>query len=207
MEGLSRLFAEALRLHRSETALRDARREIARRDSLALLGQLAGDISPELPARKNAPARRKLFFWLNGRGDGKPAADNGMPKASGSRHCTVLIASSRPAFQDAVRGALVSQERITVLDTADLDEEGILNARGTHPDVVVVDLSAAGMSGFRTITKIREQLPDTRVIAVSPYATKSIRYTARESGAHRLLLGDFQGRDLVDAIRGLMAAL
>ena len=206
MEGVSRLFAEALRLHRSEAALRDARREVARRDSLALLGQLTGEeVESAAPLRKSVPPRRHLFSWLNQRGAAEQVGEPGTPRTVETRKCSVLIASSRPAFKDAVRGAVSTHDWISVLDSADLDEEGILTARGTHPDIIVVDISAAGMSGFRTIARIREQLPEARVVAVGPYASKSIRFTARESGADRLLLGDFQPRELVDAIRGLVA--
>jgi DNA-binding NarL/FixJ family response regulator len=91
-----------------------------------------------------------------------------------------------------------------MVETVNVGEEGLKIARDTRPDVIVVDLGSAGMGGLRTISLLRDQLSDARIIAVTPCDTKSAKVTARECGADRLVLGSLQDRDLVQAIRRAM---
>ena len=116
----------------------------------------------------------------------------------------VLIASPRQVFQDAVKRSLGNQAETTSVVKADMDDIGLTTARNTRPDVVVVDMTSVGMSGLCAMAALREQFYYARFVAVSPLNSKSIKITARECGADKLVIGDIHDnsfrRDLLGAI-------
>jgi CheY-like chemotaxis protein len=206
MEALSPVIVAALIHKRAELSLREAQQQRIRHEQLAVLRQLAGGRDREMPAW----IRRVHEALLSCLGRGRTRASSvpgrlrrSLTYASNAHDSPrkVLIASPRPALQEAVKSALRSEDQATVVETVNVGEEGLRIARDTRPDVIVVDLGSAGMGGFRTISLLRDQLSDARIIAVGPCDTKSAKITARECGADRLVLGSLQGRDLVQAIR------
>lgn len=218
VEALSKVAVAALMHKRTQVALHEAQRELLRQENLVVLAQLTGGVDHKPPNRVgrvntffqsclNRYERIASFVPLRVRRSlnhsAGPTHDRGVGVTFGPFR-KVLIASPRPIFQEAVKCALGSQAETTMVVTADIAEDGLTIAEDTRPDVVVVDLSSAGMSGLRAMAILREQLPDARLVAVSPVNSKSMKIAARECGADKLILGDTQGksfgRDLRSAI-------
>ena len=87
-----------------------------------------------------------------------------------------------------------------MVGTVEIGEEIPLTARDAEPNVIITDWSSAGMSGLSAIRLLREQFPETRIIAVSPWDTKSLKMALRECGADELVLGSIVEHELVQAI-------
>ena len=202
MEVLSPVIVAALMYKRAEVSLREAQQELARREKPADWGCLAGEANHESvdQIRPVDKARQSVFHCLRKTAVRFSSWLGRSDKSNDSRR-KVLIASAQPGFQEAVKCALQGQNKVTVVETDDTGEEVLKIARDTRPNVVVVDLGSAGMSGFRAISLLRDQLSDARIIAVSPCDTKSVKHTAHECGADELVMGAVQGRDFVQAIR------
>ena len=56
---------------------------------------------------------------------------------------------------------------IRVVGDAASGEEAIVAARGSQPDLVLLDLTMPGMDGLTALPKIREEAPDCEVVVLT----------------------------------------
>jgi len=80
-------------------------------------------------------------------------------------------------------------------------EEALPLARSLKPDVIVVDLSMPGLSGFDVCREIRQIAPGTRVVLVSADDNEALRNAAEHFGAAAFVTKSEAADELEDAIR------
>jgi DNA-binding NarL/FixJ family response regulator len=73
--------------------------------------------------------------------------------------------------------------------------------RQHKPDVTLMDLRMPGMGGVETITAIREEFPDARVIVLTTFDGDEDIYRAIQAGARGYLLKGMSIDELVEAIQ------
>jgi DNA-binding response OmpR family regulator len=79
--------------------------------------------------------------------------------------------------------------------------------RRSPADVVVTDLFMPEMDGIEIIEALRQEFPDTGVVAISGVESKTgtdFLEVASEIGANRVLRKPFGISELVDAVRGAL---
>ena len=79
----------------------------------------------------------------------------------------VLIVDDHPVVRDGLRGMFSGDPRFTVVGEAGNGADALRLAAEHRPDVVVLDVSMPGESGLRVAPKLREAIPDTRVLIMS----------------------------------------
>ena len=84
-------------------------------------------------------------------------------------------------------------------------QEALEVCQSQRPDVVLMDLIMPGIGGIEATRRIREQYPDTQVIALSSYQDKDLVQKAIQVGAISFLLKNVSGDDLADAVRSANA--
>ena len=84
-------------------------------------------------------------------------------------------------------------------------KEALEVCKSQRPDVVLMDLIMPGLGGIEATRRIREQYPDTQVIALSSYQDKDLVKKAIQVGAISFLLKNVSGDDLADAVRSANA--
>ena len=84
-------------------------------------------------------------------------------------------------------------------------QESLEVCQSQRPDVVLMDLIMPGLGGIEATRRIREQYPDTQVIALSSYQDKDLVQKAIQVGAISFLLKNVSGDDLADAVRSAYA--
>ena len=84
-------------------------------------------------------------------------------------------------------------------------QESLEVCQSQRPDVVLMDLIMPGIGGIEATRCIREQYPDTQVIALSSYQDKDLVQKAIQVGAISFLLKNVSGDDLADAVRSANA--
>jgi DNA-binding NarL/FixJ family response regulator len=92
---------------------------------------------------------------------------------------------------------------IIVGEAADGDEALAL-ARRVRPDVVITDLVMPHLNGIELTRRIREELPQTRVVLMSSYTEDAYRLMASDSGADVFVSKQVITSTLVPAIRDLI---
>jgi DNA-binding NarL/FixJ family response regulator len=71
-----------------------------------------------------------------------------------------------------------------------------------HPDVVVLDISLADASGLVVCARIKQAVPQTRVVVLTAADDPQIRTRAFEAGASAFVLKHLVTHDLLEAITG-----
>ena len=74
-----------------------------------------------------------------------------------------------------------------------------------HPDVLVMDISMPGMSGFQAAATILERRPDVLIILASEYADPSYAEEALRRGIKGYVMKSKAGSELVPAIQKVLA--
>jgi len=118
----------------------------------------------------------------------------------------VLIADDERLFAEALELILAADERIQVIGRAHSGSEAIALASELAPDVVLMDLSMPGLSGFEAIEAIVGERPGCRVVVLSGSADPDDIAQAERAGATSYLTKERIADDLVPRVLAAAAA-
>jgi DNA-binding NarL/FixJ family response regulator len=115
----------------------------------------------------------------------------------------LLLVEDHTIVRQGLRALLGSNLEI-VGEAAD-GAEGVRLALELKPDVVVMDLSLPGLHGTEAIRRIKDKLPDTRVIVLSMHSSHEIVARAREAGCDGYVVKGGDVSELNSAIQSALA--
>lgn len=113
----------------------------------------------------------------------------------------LLIVDDHAIVRDGLRGILEQEADLEVVGEAADGLEAVTVAGRLRPDVVLMDLRMPRLGGAEAIRRLRQEVPDARVLVLTTYDTDSDVLPAVEAGATGYLLKDAGRADLVDAVR------
>jgi two-component system, chemotaxis family, chemotaxis protein CheY len=116
----------------------------------------------------------------------------------------VLVIDDNDDFRSLLRLAL--EREGFVVQSAPNGQEGLVVLQGWPADVLVTDIFMPGKEGIETISEVRRQFPQVRIVAMSgrPSATDFDPLSiAAELGAAKTLKKPFDLDELIDAVRRL----
>jgi DNA-binding NarL/FixJ family response regulator len=113
----------------------------------------------------------------------------------------VLIVDDHQVVRAGLRVFLDLLDDIEVVGEATDGSEGVAMARRLEPDVVLMDLLMPRMDGITAIARIREELPDVEVVAMTSFIEEEKVTAALEAGAAGYLLKDAAADEVAAAIR------
>ncbi len=113
----------------------------------------------------------------------------------------VLIADDHAVVREGIRRVLGTEAEFEIVGEAVNGSDAVSLSRELEPDVVVLDLSMPGLSGFEAAERIRSTVPATRILILSihdheEYVARSVR-----AGAHGYLRKDSSPAELRAAVR------
>lgn len=116
----------------------------------------------------------------------------------------VLLADDHQIMREGLRSLLRLDEEVEVVAEGDTGRSTVRLAKQFRPDVVIMDITMPDMNGFEATRRIMDELPSTKVIALSMHSDK--QYIARmfSAGAAGYLLKDCASKELVVAIRAVV---
>jgi DNA-binding NarL/FixJ family response regulator len=114
----------------------------------------------------------------------RPASPNG-PRRSRTRRDTirVLIADDHRSFAEALRTSIRLEPDMAVVGVVHDGDDAITMAFDRRPDVVLMDVAMPGPDGIAATRRIREGLPETRVVMLSAYEEELNVARAIDAGA------------------------
>lgn len=95
----------------------------------------------------------------------------------------MLIADDQAPFREAARAVVRATPGFEVIGEADSGERAVELAQSLAPDLVLMDINMAGISGIDATRQIAESLPDTVTFLVSTYQASDLPSAADSSGA------------------------
>ena len=117
----------------------------------------------------------------------------------------LLIADDHALMRVGLKTMLKVQKDMSVVGEAANGEEAITRAKELKPDVIVMDLVMTGLSGVEAARRIRDAVPETRVVILTSYGTSDELRTAFAEGIAGIQLKGSDPENLLSAIRAVAA--
>jgi DNA-binding NarL/FixJ family response regulator len=115
----------------------------------------------------------------------------------------VLVVDDHPIVRQGLVAYLGTREDITVVGEAADGHGAVAAAARLRPDVVLLDLVMPRMDGVEATRRLRELVPDTRVLVLTSFAAEDQVMDAVRAGAAGYLLKDVEPADISAAIRAV----
>lgn len=113
----------------------------------------------------------------------------------------VLLVDDHQLVRSGLAGLLDAADGLTVVGQASDGAEAVERAREVAPDVVLMDLSMPGVDGVEGTRRLRDEVPEARVVVLTSFSDTTRVQEALAAGAVGYLLKDSEPRDLVAAVR------
>jgi len=117
----------------------------------------------------------------------------------------VAIVDDQPLFTDGLGRIVGAQPGMEVVGTAHDGESGVKMCTELRPDVILMDISMPVMDGVTATGKIRDILPEAKILILTVNADDVHVFQGIKAGATGYLLKDCTPDDLSRAIRTVHA--
>lgn len=121
----------------------------------------------------------------------------------GSSRVRVLVVDDHPVVRMGLTAVIAAQPDLLLVAEAENGEEAVALFREHRPDVALVDLRMPVVDGVQAITRIVDEFPGARIIALTTYDGDADIRRALDAGARGYLLKDMLLTDVVTAIRAV----
>src|SRR5215212_10786687 len=117
----------------------------------------------------------------------------------------VAIVDDQPLFSDGLGRIVGAQPEMEVVGTAHDGKSGVAMCQELRPDVVLMDINMPVMNGVTATSRLRELLPDTKVLILTVNSDDVHVFRGIKAGASGYLLKDCTPEDLSRAIQTVHA--
>ncbi|MDI6869853.1 MAG: response regulator transcription factor [Bacillota bacterium] len=117
----------------------------------------------------------------------------------------ILVADDHALIREGLRKILELEEDLEVVGESHDGPTTLARARELRPDVVTLDVSMPGMSGLEVARKLREELPEVKIVILTVHDDQACLLDAVRAGGQAYLLKDSEPAHLVEAIRTVHA--
>jgi DNA-binding NarL/FixJ family response regulator len=115
-----------------------------------------------------------------------------------------LIVDDNARFRWRVREILASEPDIEVTGEAADGQEGVLKAGELKPDLALVDARLPRMNGITATRRLKDEMPETRVIILTVFDSQEYGEAAMACGANGYVVKESLFEELLPAIRGVL---
>ncbi len=115
----------------------------------------------------------------------------------------ILIADDHGVLRAGLRALLSAEAELEVVDEAANGNEALDKARELQPDVILLDISMPETSGIDVTRRLKEFLPDTRVLILTVHEDEGLLQEAIQAGASGYIIKRAVESELIDAIRAV----
>ncbi|TRV73561.1 response regulator transcription factor [Streptomyces sp. 130] len=117
----------------------------------------------------------------------------------------LLLAEDQSMVREALAALLGLEPDIEVVAQVARGDEVLAAAREHSVDVALLDIEMPGMTGIEAAGRLREALPDVKVVVVTTFGRPGYLRRAMESGADAFLVKDAPAAQLAEAVRKVLA--
>ena len=117
----------------------------------------------------------------------------------------VLIADDHDGVREGIVALIAAEPTLMLVATASDGREAIARAREHAPDLIIMDISMPRLDGIAATHRVREALPDTRVLGLSTHREWSYVEAMLRAGAAGYVLKHSAPVVLVLAVQAILA--
>lgn len=114
---------------------------------------------------------------------------------------TVLLVDDHTMFLQGMQRMLADQPDIKVVATANSVESAVSAARMYKPDVVLMDYELPDGDGVQATARIKQEVPESKVVMVTSYTDEGVLVAAIEAGASGYVTKHKVVEEVVGAVR------
>ena len=115
----------------------------------------------------------------------------------------ILLAEDHVIVREGLR-ALLEQAGMAVIGEASDGLEALKIAHDQHPDVAVLDISMPHLNGLETARRLREALPQIKIVLLTMHTEDPYILEAMQAGVAGYVLKTQAAVDIVQAIRDVL---
>jgi len=115
----------------------------------------------------------------------------------------ILVADDHETVREGLKALLASQSDIEVVGEARDGESAVAQARMLKPDLVLMDLSMPGMSGWEATAALIASCPSVKVLAISRHRTRAYVQELLRAGASGYVLKQSSSAEILRAVRAV----
>jgi len=116
-----------------------------------------------------------------------------------------MAVDDHPLLRQGVAALIKTQQDMELVAEACDGEEAIAQFRRHRPDVTLMDIQMPNMNGTESISRIRQEFPDAKILVLSTYSGDVQVLHAIKAGARGYLLKGNVRTELLEAIRTVQA--
>jgi len=117
----------------------------------------------------------------------------------------ILTVDDHPLLRKGIAALVNAEDDMKLVAEAPSGEEAIEKYRTLRPDVILMDIQLPGLSGIETISQIRKEFPNAKIIVLTTYSGDAQVVRAIRAGARAYLLKRQVHRELLETIRAVHA--
>jgi DNA-binding NarL/FixJ family response regulator len=119
---------------------------------------------------------------------------------------SIVVVDDDPDYRSLVRALLRPlADVVSVVGEAEDGEEGLAVVRRTRPDIVITDLMMPRMNGMALAVRVREDLPQTKIILMSSHVEDAYRMRVSDSPVDVFINKHVINSALLPAIREVVS--
>jgi DNA-binding NarL/FixJ family response regulator len=124
---------------------------------------------------------------------------------SEARKIRILCVDDHAVVRDGIGAILNLQSDMTLVASAATGREALEQYRSVRPDITLMDLRLADMSGFDAIRAIRSEFANAKIVVLSSYEGDADIREAMDAGAQGYVAKGMVREELLDVIRTVNA--
>jgi two-component system, NarL family, response regulator NreC len=117
----------------------------------------------------------------------------------------ILIVDDHAVLRTGLRVLIAQEPDLEVVGEAADGTEAVEQARLAKPDLVLVDLAMSNQTGIPTITQLRKEHPQLRILVLTMYADPAYLRMTLAAGSHGYLTKRSAHTEMLTAIRTVAA--
>jgi DNA-binding NarL/FixJ family response regulator len=121
-----------------------------------------------------------------------------------AKKINIVLVDDHQILRDGLRNLIEQKSNLHIVGEASDGREAIKLCAKLLPDVVITDISMAGLNGIESARQIHKDHPEIKIIGLSMHANKKFIQGMFNAGGYAYLLKDGDTDELITAINAVM---
>ncbi|MGA8492702.1 MAG: response regulator transcription factor [Terriglobales bacterium] len=128
------------------------------------------------------------------------------PKKPGSRisPIRVLVVEDFPPFRQFIGSALARRSDLQIVGEASDGKEAVEKAKELQPDLILLDIGLPTLNGIEAAQRMRQVVPESKIIFVTQESSIDVVQKALNSGAHGYVVKTKAASELLAAAEAVL---
>lgn len=115
----------------------------------------------------------------------------------------LVIVDDHDLLREGIRSRLQDEDFVNIVGEGCNGLEAVELCRTLKPDLILLDISMPEMNGLEAASRIKQELPKTKVLFLSIYDTEEYVHEALRIGGNGFVLKDVSKPEMINAIRSV----